>query len=270
MSPVTTPMVTRLASTSSSVVLPACENVSRSTPLDMQDKSETHSRHSHQRRQTSGFDPAIDIVKDLPILAATFDGVGDILPVQDRSLLDHVGCYCDVLLFHVLALAACLTFLVGHRIAFLLLPESSALEDKDLALRACSCHDFAHKQVSHAKSDGESNKDAKITPFVIVDVAKSHANVLCAVDKVLARACTFDGACRGALRNIGIGRSHWNGLIARELAANELVQHGTFETCGFDVSMMSPVQCVWLIPILTIERRVEVSDPGSPAEPEIR
>jgi hypothetical protein len=34
--------------------------------------------------------------------------------------------------------------------------------------------------------------------------------------------------------------------------------------------MMSPVQCVWLIPILTIERRVEVSDPGSPAEPEIR
>jgi hypothetical protein len=79
-SPVTTPMVTRLASTSSRVVLPAYNHVSK-TPRILIGQVSTYTTDAHQGCQSTWLYPTINIIQDESFSSTSLDGVGDVLPV---------------------------------------------------------------------------------------------------------------------------------------------------------------------------------------------
>src|SRR5688572_6019066 len=137
MEPETTPMVTRLASTSRRVVLPAPE-----TPFAL---LVVKGRYTccvtyHESGKSAGLDPTIDIVQNAARFVLDLDVVAYILPVEYRSLLIHTSQPIRAGIFnpsHLLGSAILIGFDIDHGLCRLLVfLHRGPRKDQDFTLRS--------------------------------------------------------------------------------------------------------------------------------------
>jgi hypothetical protein len=137
-------MVTRVAKTSSRVVLPAPE-----TPyfISQRDLYNDRDRTYHESSQSTWLDPSIDMIQDSPSLLLDLDIIDDVLPTEDGSLSLNNALvdfstftFLDILGFDGTVLSARLG--VGILLVLESLGDSTSLENKDFTLGLLSRDEF--------------------------------------------------------------------------------------------------------------------------------
>jgi hypothetical protein len=125
-------MVTRVARTSSKVVLPAPE-----TPYIISD--DRHDRHKgtyHESSQSTWLDPTIDMIQNSPSLLLDLDIVNNVFPGEDGSLSlnDALVDFSTFTLFDILGFDGTIVSTrlgVGVLLVLESLGDSTSLEDED-------------------------------------------------------------------------------------------------------------------------------------------
>ena len=200
----------------------------------------TGTRDTHERSQSTGLDPSVNVVKNAAGLLLDCDVVADVLPLEDGSLAFDDGNVVGIVLGSDVTSGN-----GGLKIFFRLALGGSCLvattEDKDFTLGLLSSDVLSTNKVDAHETKHEGPHDTEVAPLVLRIVVEGRVDVVITVDEWLSRNRSDSPAGLLKARDIIVARTGWEEVVALKISVVEFVHHEGLKTVADRVDVTDPL-----------------------------